>query len=73
MGSKDFGSVVDGGSVLMTIGTQGELTVFEPSEKEFKKLASYKVAQAEMYAYPVPVGNHLLIKDKDSLARLDID
>ena len=73
MGSKDFGSVVDAGSVLMAMGTQGELTFFEPSEKEFKKLAGYKVAQTEMYAYPVPAGNHLFIKDRDSLARLDID
>jgi outer membrane protein assembly factor BamB len=73
MGTKDFGSVVDAGSVLMAVGTQGELTCFEPSDKEFKKLASYKVAQTEMYAYPVPAGNHLFIKDKDSLARFDID
>jgi outer membrane protein assembly factor BamB len=73
MGSKDFGSVVDAGSTLMAIGTQGELIIFEPSDTEFKKLASYKVAQTEMYAYPVPAGNHLFIKDKDSLARFDID
>jgi len=73
MGAKDFGSVVDAGSVLMALGTPGELTIFEPGEKEFKKLASYKVAQTEMYAYPVPAGNHLFIKDKDSLVRWDID
>jgi outer membrane protein assembly factor BamB len=73
LGAKDFASVVDAGSVLMAMGTQGELTFFEPSEKEYKKLASYKVAQTEMYAYPVPAGNHLFIKDKDSLARWDVD
>lgn len=73
MGAKDFGSLVDAGSVLMAIGTPGELTIFEPGEKEFKKLASYKVAQTEMYAYPVPAGNHLFIKDKDSLVRWDVD
>ena len=73
MGAKDFGSLVDAGSVLMAIGTQGELTIFEPGEKEFKKVASYKVTQTEMYAYPVPAGNHLFIKDKDSLIRWDVD
>jgi hypothetical protein len=73
MGIKDFGSVVDAGSVLVANGIPGELIFFEPSEKEFKKLASYKVAQTEMYAYPVLAANHLFIKDKDSLARLDID
>ena len=73
IGAKDFGSVVDAGSVLMAIGTPGELTVFEPGEKEFKKLASYKVAPTEIYACPVPAGNRLFIKDKDSLVRWDID
>ena len=60
--------MVDAGSVLMAMGTQGELTVFEPSAQEYKKITSYKVAQTETYAYPVPMGEGVLIKDKDALA-----
>ena len=30
-----------------------QLVVYEPSDKEFKKLASYKVADKETYAYPI--------------------
>jgi outer membrane protein assembly factor BamB len=68
LGMKDFGTVVDAGPVLMAMGTQGELNVFEPSATEFKKVANYKVAKTETYAYPVPVGEGILVKDKDSLA-----
>lgn len=68
LGMKDFGSVVDAGSVLMALGTQGELTLFEPNTKEYKKVASYKVAQTETYAYPVPTAEGILIKDKEALA-----
>src|SRR5262249_4145616 len=43
-GKSGFGSIVDAGSVLVLLTPQSELIVFEPSEKEFHKLASYKVA-----------------------------
>jgi len=68
LGAKDFGSVVDAGSVLLALNTKGELTVFEPNAQEFKKVASYKVADSDVYAYPVPTGKGVYIKDQDSLA-----
>jgi outer membrane protein assembly factor BamB len=67
-GANDFGSVVDAGSVLMALGPQGDLAVFEPSDKEFKKLASYKIAENKVYAHPVPSTNGIYIKDHDSVA-----
>ncbi len=67
LGGRDFGSVVDAGPVLMALTPQAELTIFEPSDKEYKKVASYKVAENEVYAYPVPTGNGIYIKDQDSL------
>jgi outer membrane protein assembly factor BamB len=68
LGAKDFGSVVDAGPVLMALGTQGELTVFEPNEKEYKKIAGYKVADTDVYAYPVLAGKGIYVKDQESLA-----
>ena len=44
-----------------------QLVVYEPSEKEFKELATYKVATTDTYAYPVLDGNRVFIKDKDSV------
>ncbi len=68
LGGKDFGSVIDTGSALVALTPQGKLTVFEPSEKEFKELASYKVAENDTYAHPVLVGSAIYIKDQDSVA-----
>jgi len=73
LGGKDFGSIVDAGAVLMAMTSQGELTVFEPSDKEFKKLAGYKLSDKAMYAHPVLAGNRLFIKDQDSVALWTIE
>lgn len=67
-GGRDFGSVVDAGDVLLAMTPQSELTVFEPSDREYKKVASYKVAQTDVYAHPVLAGNRLLVKDQESVA-----
>ena len=67
LGGRGFGSIVDAGPVLFALTPQGELVVFEPSDKEFKKLAGYKVG-TDTYAYPVVTAAGVYMKDKDSLA-----
>jgi outer membrane protein assembly factor BamB len=67
-GRSGFGSIVDAGTVLMALTPQSQLIVFQPSDKAFQKLASYKVAETEVYAYPVLSKNGVYIKDQDSLA-----
>ena len=67
LGGRGFGSVVDAGAVLLALTPQGELVVFEPGEKEFKKLAGYAVG-ADIYAYPVAAGPGLYVKEKDALS-----
>lgn len=62
-----YGSVVDAGSVLLALTPAAQLIVFEPSDKEFKQIASYKVADGDTYAYPVVAGNRVFVKDRDSL------
>ena len=68
LGGRGFGSIVDAGSVLLALTPKGDLTIFEPSDKEFKKLNGYKVADTETYAYPVVAGKGLFVKDKDAVA-----
>jgi outer membrane protein assembly factor BamB len=63
-----YGSVVDAGSVLMAITPAAQLIVFEPSATEFKQLASYKVSQSPVYAYPVVSENRIYVKDQDSVS-----
>ncbi len=67
LGGRDFGSIVAAGPVLMALTPQQELTVFAPDEKEFKKLAAYKVANSDTYAQPVVSDRRLFIRDQDSL------
>ncbi len=66
-GARGFGSIVNAGPVLMALTPASVLTVFEPSDKEFKQVASYKVADSATYAYPVVAGNRVFVKDNDSL------
>lgn len=66
-GGSGYGSIVDAGSVLMALTPGSQLVVFEPNDKEFKKLASYKVADTPTHAHPVLSGNRIYVKDKDSL------
>lgn len=66
-GSRGYGSIVIAGPVLFALSPAGQLIVFEPSDKSFKQLASYKVAEGNTYAYPVVAGNRVYIKDSNSL------
>ncbi len=65
-GKRGYGSVVDAGSVLFALTPVGELTAFEPNDKEFKKVASYPVG-SDTYAYPVIADKRIIIKDKNDV------
>jgi outer membrane protein assembly factor BamB len=65
-GGRGYGSIVDAGSVLMSLTPGGKLLVFEPTDKDYKELASYTVGAAT-YAYPIATGNRIYVKDKDSV------
>ena len=67
MGRSGFGSIVDAGSVLLALTPSAQLIVFEPGDKEFKQLASYKVSEGQTHAHPVASGNRIFIKDSDSV------
>jgi hypothetical protein len=73
LGGGGFGSIVDAGSVLLALTPKDGLTVFEPSDKEYKKLAGYKVADTDTYAYPVAAGKGVFVKEKDSLSLWTMD
>lgn len=62
-----FGSIVDAGPVLLALTPRSQLIVFEPSDKAYTEVASIKVANKQVYAYPVLAGNRLYVEDQDSL------
>jgi outer membrane protein assembly factor BamB len=68
-----YGSIVDAGSVLVGLTPAGRLIVFQPTDKEYKEVANYKVAESGTYAYPVLSGNRIFVKDRDSVTLWTID
>jgi outer membrane protein assembly factor BamB len=73
LGGRGFGSIVDAGSVLLALTPAGELIVFEPGAKEFKQLASYKVADSGTYAYPVPAAKGVYTKDQEAVTLWSVE
>ncbi|QDU89729.1 Quinohemoprotein alcohol dehydrogenase ADH-IIG precursor [Pirellulimonas nuda] len=65
-GGGGYGSVVDVGGALLALIPSGQLTVFAPGD-EYTAIATYKVADAGAYAYPVPSKHGLFIKDQESV------
>ena len=64
---------MDAGAVLFALTPAGQLVVFEPSAREYKQIAAYKVADGGTYAYPVVSGNRIFIKDRDSVTLWTVD
>lgn len=67
MATRGYGSIVDAGSAMLGLTPAGELVVFKPSGDAFTELARYKVADGGTYAYPIPAGHGIYVKDKDSV------
>jgi len=70
---RGYGSVLDAGSVMIALNPAAQLTIFQPTDKEYKQLAGYKVSDNETFAYPVVSGNRIYIKDKDSVTLWTIE
>jgi outer membrane protein assembly factor BamB len=64
---RGYGSVVDAGSVCLLLNPTANLVVFDPTDKGFQQLASYKVGESPTMAYPVAAGNRIFVKDKNSV------
>ena len=73
MSRSGYGSIVDVGSALLGLTPAGELIAFKPQGDAFKELARYKVAESGTYAYPVPAGTRIYIKDKESVTLWSVE
>jgi outer membrane protein assembly factor BamB len=72
-GRTAYGTVLDAGSVLLSLSSKSQLAVFQPGDKEYTEVANYKVAEKDVYACPVLSGNRLFVKDLDSLTLWSIE
>ena len=64
---RDFGSVIDAGSVMLALSSSSNLVVFRPETDSYRQTALIMVAETPTYAHPVVSGNKIYIKDDQSL------
>jgi outer membrane protein assembly factor BamB len=73
----ECGNILDAGSVLFASSSDGYLVVLEPSSKECKELAKYKVSERSglegPWALPIIAGKRIFVKDKDTLTLWTIE
>jgi outer membrane protein assembly factor BamB len=60
-------ALVQAGSVLAVLKSQGELVFIAPSATEYGLLAAYRVSEEATWAHPTLVGNRILVKDLRTL------
>ena len=70
---KNFGAILDAGSVILALPSDSELIAFTPSGKEYEELARIKVSDTPVYAHPVIAGNMIYVKDEETLTMLAIE
>jgi outer membrane protein assembly factor BamB len=72
-GRGAYGTIIDAGTVLLSLNSKSQLAIFQPSDKEYTELATYKVADKDAYGCPVLSGNRLFVKDQDSLTLWSVE
>jgi outer membrane protein assembly factor BamB len=65
-------ALVNAGSVILALGSRGELLVFKPGST-YSQLARIKMADSETWAHPVVAGNRVFIKDNETVGLWTID
>jgi len=62
-----YHSLVLAGNVVMCLNSEGELTVFEASPKEYKEVVKWTLAEKGTWAHLALAGNRLYVKGKENL------
>jgi hypothetical protein len=65
---KNFGSILDAGTVMIALPSTSELVVYKPDASAYSEIALYKVSETQIYAHPLLAGNRIYIKDNETLA-----
>jgi len=65
--NKTFGAILDAGPVMVALPSSSELIVYKPDIKAYSEIIRYKVAETPVYAHPLLSGNHIYVKDNETL------
>jgi len=71
--NSDFGSLINCGSVIMSLPSNSNLIVFKPNEKAYTELVRIKVSDKPVFSTPVVAGNQIFIKDAETLTLYKIN
>jgi outer membrane protein assembly factor BamB len=61
-------ALVSAGPNLLVLTSDGDLLVVKRSPERFEEVRRYKVAQTQTWSHPILLGNHLVIRDADSVS-----
>jgi outer membrane protein assembly factor BamB len=62
-----FASVLDLGKTLLSLPATGNMLFFEPNPEKYVPKMKYKVAETEVYAHPLVVGDKIYVKEQELL------
>jgi outer membrane protein assembly factor BamB len=60
----DCGSILDAGTVLLSLTSDKKLVAFKASNKEYIEVARYTVSDSPTWAVPIVAGNRIFVKDQ---------
>lgn len=58
------GSIINAGTVLLSVNADKGLIAFRPSAKSYEEVARYRVSTSEPWCVPIIAGNRVYVKDK---------
>jgi outer membrane protein assembly factor BamB len=67
-----YATILNARSILLFLTLDGRLVVVKPSGKAYEPIAEYKVSDTQTWAYPVFLGNRILIRNQTTLRSLAI-
>jgi len=70
---QNFGSIVDGGSVIIVLTSNSNFVVLRPDGQKYNQIALIKLIESSIYAHPILSGNRIYIKDKESLTLFTVN
>ncbi len=63
-----FASILDLGNVLLSLPATGNVLILEPNPEKLMLKSTYKVAETEVYAHPLIVGDKIFVKEQELLS-----
>ena len=62
-----YATIVNAGTVWLVLTNNGHLIVVRPSGTAYEPIAEYQVSDRQTWAYPVFLGDRILIRDDTAL------